>query len=169
MWQEVPRVTPPTLATSVPAQALDSPAQWPVCLGSFLPVGPGRDLGLRQGQDRVGGGRSLWCQVPECRAGQARTGLATEGGRATSLLPCEWRKWLGPGSRFRENAGGLPFLLPGQPAPEQEGGQKWRSTYRVTSWLARLSSQLHCGDWQSTNTHGREDAVTAQASSQPPG
>lgn len=73
------------LATSGAAQAPVSPAQWALCLGSFLPVGPGRGLG--QGQDRAVGGRSLRSQVPEPLAGLVRTGPAVVGGRAASWLP----------------------------------------------------------------------------------
>lgn len=44
-----------------------SPGQ---CLGSFLPLGPGRGLGQGQGQDRAMGGRNLWNQVSETEPGQ---------------------------------------------------------------------------------------------------
>lgn len=68
-----------------PLGQLPKPTPWAPCLGSFLPVKPGRGLG--QGQDRVVGGRSLWSQVPEPLAGLARTGPSTRGGKAASWLP----------------------------------------------------------------------------------
>lgn len=80
--EEVPRVSLPHSGYFSSCPSHDTPAQ---CLGSFLPMGPGRVLG--QGQDRAVGGRSLWSQVPEPLGSLARMGPATRRGRAVSWLP----------------------------------------------------------------------------------
>lgn len=83
--EEVPGVSLPHSGYFGSCQSHDSPAQWALCLGSFLPVGPGKVLG--QGQDRAVGGRGLWSQVPDPLASLAGMGPATRRGRTVSWLP----------------------------------------------------------------------------------